>query len=119
MASTGLFGPFSLTDEQINAHVGTAIGAYALGPVDTSDGKFIVSYVGRSDHNLNKRLHDWIGSYSQFKYGHFKTKKAAFEKECRMYHDFGGKNRLDNKAHPDRPAGTSYPCPVPGCTELD
>lgn len=37
--------------------------------------------------------------------------KAAFEKECHNYHDFGGKEKLDNTIHPDRPAGSGWKCP--------
>jgi hypothetical protein len=38
--------------------------------------------------------------------------KAAFEKECKNYHDFGGSEKLDNKQHPERPDGTNWECPV-------
>jgi hypothetical protein len=113
MASTGLGGPYALTDEVINRVVSrTSPGAYAVGHVDTNDNTFYVEYVGRSDDDVNNRLHRHVGNYSSFKFGYFSTKKAAFEKECRLYHDF---NPPDNKVHPARPAGTDYSCPVPGC----
>lgn len=118
MANTGLFGPHALTTEKIDAHVGTSIGAYALGR-DAGNGLLNVSYVGRSDNDLNDRLKDWVGSYAAFKYGHFQTVKAAFEHECKMFHDFGGTAKLDNDIHPARPKGTNYDCPVSGCTDLD
>lgn len=115
MPSTGLTGPYALTEKNIDANVNASIGAYALGYVN-SDDVFIVKYVGRSDDDLNGRLKDWIGSYKSFKYGHFNTKKAAFEKECHMYHDFRG---LDNDIHPARPKGLDYDCPVSDCDALD
>ena len=113
MATTGLKGPFSLTDEKIDSVVTrTSPGAYALGYVNSSDA-FIVKYVGRSDDDINDRLHDWIGEYSKFKFGYFTSPKAAFEKECRIWHDFGGpEDLLDNEIHPDRSDGSDWECPV-------
>jgi hypothetical protein len=118
MASTGLRGPHALNEANIDAKVDTSIGAYALGYVNSEE-VFVVKYVGRSDSDLNKRLKDWVGSYKSFKYGHFETKKAAFERECRMFHDFGGTGSLDNDIHPARPKGTNHDCPVSACTDLD
>lgn len=108
MASTGLFGPYTLNNELIDKKTGSGKGAYALGYVN-SDGTFIVERIGRSDNDLNSRLKDHVGNYKAFKYGHFSTLKGAFEKECHLYHDFPSKN---NPNHPARPAGTSYVCPV-------
>jgi hypothetical protein len=62
---------------------------------------------------LNQRLHNWVGkkNYTHFKASYFSTAQAAFEKECSVYHDFGGvKSDLDNDIHPDRPAGQSFVC---------
>lgn len=108
MAETGLFGPHPLTEAHIDKYVSQAIGVYALGHT-ASNGAFYPKYVGRSDVDLNDRLKDHVGSYAQFKYGHYETVKAAFDKECNMYHDF--KPQLDNTIHPDRPKGTNYKCP--------
>ena len=118
MASTGLKGPHALTEKNIDAKVDASIGAYALGTKNDRGG-LTVSYVGRSDTDLNRRLKDWVGDYNDFKYDHFTTKRAAFEKECRMFHDFGGTKSLVNDVHPARPSGTSYDCPVSSCTDLD
>lgn len=49
-----------------------------------------------------------------FKYSIAYTKKSAFEKECRNYHDFGESDTLDNIDHPDKPDFTDYKCPVCG-----
>ncbi len=113
MPETGLFGPHKFTQENINVHVATkGIGVYALD--NTTDGKFKVSYVGRSDNDLPGRLAKHLGKgYQYFKYGYFDSTKAAFECECRIYHDF---DPPDNDIHPDAPDGTSYTCPVDGCS---
>jgi hypothetical protein len=111
MPSTGLHGPHSLTTHNVDAVVrGKGPGAYALGRTD-ANGAFIVSYVGRSDEDLNGRLKDWVNTkYAQFKYGFFDSPKAAFEKECQIFHDFGGTKLLDNDIHPARPKGTGWRC---------
>jgi hypothetical protein len=118
MANTGLHGHHLLTEKEIDKVVrGTGPGAYALG--HEANGTFYVDYIGRSDSDLNGRLKQWASSkYMYFKYGFFDTAKAAFEKECRMFHDFGGTATLDNKVHPARPEGASYGCPVSGCGDL-
>jgi hypothetical protein len=115
MASTGLFGPYPFTQENINQYVATkGIGVYALDK--TTYGDFTVSYVGRSDDDLPGRLGDHLEEgYAYFAYGYFNTAQAAFERECRIYHDF---NPPDNDIHPDRPQGSRYACPVAGCRAL-
>ncbi len=113
MASSGLKGSFALTDEKIDEEVTkTSPGAYALGY--TSGATFHIEYVGRSDTDVNDRLHDWAGKYKRFKYDYFSSAKAAFEKECNLYHDF---DPADNKVHPARPQKTSWTCPR--CRALD
>ncbi len=116
MPETGLFGPYQLNRENINQYVATkGTGVYVLDK--TSDGKFKVSYVGRSDDDLPGGLGDHIGEgYHYFKYGYFKTAKSAFEKECHIYHDF---KPPDNTIHPARPKSLKRDCPVADCDELD
>ena len=114
MATTGLEGPFVLSSVKIDSVVTkVSPGAYALGYVK-SDGTFVVLYIGRSDDDLNGRLHSWVGEdkrYLHFKALYFPTAKAAFEKECSLYHDFGGpKNQLDNDVHPARPKNQTCAC---------
>jgi len=107
MLQTGLKGPYTLDNETIDREVGrVASGAYALGEV--RDNTFYVSYVGRSDNNINARLKDWIGKYSKFKYDYYDSPKAAFEKECSLWHDF---EPPGNDRHPQRPDGTDWKCP--------
>jgi hypothetical protein len=114
MATLGLTGPFELTHESIDARVTRRqAGNYALGWVDGVT--FNVEYVGRSDVDLNDRLHDWVDQgYSHFKARYARSAKVAYMKECRNFHEFGGTNGLDNDVHPDRPDGTRLQCPF--CT---
>ncbi len=117
MPSTRLHGPYLLTSEGIDTHVDqVGIGAYALGYVGT-DGTFHVQRIGRSDDNLNNRLHQYLPlkKYRTYKYGFLGTSKECYEYECKIWHAFRPKN---NPNHPDTPDGTNYPCPVPNCTRL-
>ena len=110
MPNTGLNGPYRLSSEKIDEVITkTSPGTYVLERKDSSD-SFIVNYVGRSDNDVNDRLKKWVGvkGYKRFKFGYFDSAKAAFEKECVIYHDFSG---LDNDIHPQRPEGTSWQCP--------
>lgn len=116
MPNSGLYGPHSLTSEGVSAHVkGIGAGAYALGHTDQNN-VFNIYYVGRSDDDLAARLQQHVvEAYLQFKYAFYPSSKAAFDKECQLYHDF---KPPDNKVHPARPKGTRYPCPVANCHEL-
>jgi hypothetical protein len=112
-------GPYDFTSNEIDSEVTLGkIGNYALGKMN--EGTFIVQYVGRSDTDLNSELKQNLDpKYPKFKFSYTTTIKQAFEKECRNYHDFGGKEQLGNKIHPDRPnAMTTLKCPVANCTEL-
>lgn len=110
MASLDMKGPYELTKKEIDKQISrTSAGNYALGKVSNST--FYVSYVGRSDVDLNGRLKKWAGKYSKFKFSYATSSKAAFEKECRNYHDFGGSEKLDNEDHPQRPDGINWKCP--------
>jgi hypothetical protein len=111
MATLEMKGSYELTTAKINAEVTrTSPGNYALGY--RSEDTFIVEYVGRSDTDVAARLKQHVGEkYARFKYSYATSAKAAFEKECRNYHDFGGKDKLDNSIHPDRPANSGWKCP--------
>lgn len=108
MASSGLRGPYQLTMVGVDGAVATGkIGAYALGQTDYSI--FNISYVGRSDDDLNARLKQHVPKwYPQFKFDYFPSAKAAFDKECNLYHDF---NPPDNDLHPARPQNSNWKCP--------
>jgi hypothetical protein len=108
MPRTGLAGPHALTDDTINEVVTkVSAGVYAAGRVN-KENLFLISYIGRSDSDLSVGLHDYVGKYSKFKFGYFDTPRAAFEKQCHLYHDFGPP---DNRVHPARPMRTKWSCP--------
>lgn len=114
MPKTGLrYGPYPLTSEEIEEEVTRASpGVYVLDKRN-KEGTFTVNYVGRADVSVNKRLHQWVGSkYKRFKFDYSSSPKAAFEKECEIYHDFSGPDgKMDNDVHPKRPEGTNWQCP--------
>lgn len=107
-------GSYKLDSKTVSATITkTSAGNYALGY--TRDETFYVKYVGRSDSDLRERLltHASDGKYDRFKYSYATSPKAAFEKECQNFHDFGGITSLDNAIHPDRPSNSKdWKCPV-------
>ena len=113
MPSLGMSGPYVFTRAKIDEIVTKkSEGNYALGYVNQSK-TFIVQYVGRSDSDVNAELKNGISTrYKSFKCSYASSPKAAFEKECRNYHDFGGSAKLHNKIHPARPANSGWKCPV-------
>jgi len=116
MPKLDMEGSYELTAEAIDSVVTrTSPGNYALGYISNST--FIVRYVGRSDTDVNYRLKYWVNDtrFKQFKFSYATSPKAAFEKECKNYHDFGGdKGKLINNEHPQRPEGTDWKCPICG-----
>jgi len=120
MPSLDMSGPFDFTSQEIDRRVESKrIGNYALGNMKDDGTTFIVKYVGRSDTYLNAELKARLDKpYRKFKFSYASSAREAFEKECHNYHDFGGKESLDNKVHPARSPGTNWSCPVLGCTEL-
>jgi hypothetical protein len=65
MGLLGMDGPYPLTDEAIDeALLRTSPGNYALGYME--DAVFVVFYVGRSDADLRRRLHDWVDAPSRY-----------------------------------------------------
>ena len=116
MASLNMNGAYKLNNNDINNQVTkTSPGNYALGYMKAKDDgghTFIVQYVGRSDTDVAGRLKQHVGEkYENFKYSYAKSPKAAFEEECRNYHDFGESESLDNDVHPRRPNNSGWKCP--------
>jgi hypothetical protein len=104
---TGLYGPYDLSTTKIDALLTSrAPGAYALG--SSWQGTFYINYVGRSDDDLAGRLKQHVGRYAQFQCIYLGSAKAAFDKECQLYHDF---TPPDNQVHPARPKNTNWGCP--------
>jgi hypothetical protein len=72
-----------------------------------------VRYIGRSDTDVRAELkaqgYDETGG---FKWVEAPSQREGFEMQCRLYHDFGGSDALENEDHPDRAPGTRWTCPV-------
>ncbi|MBU0634800.1 MAG: hypothetical protein KKB82_05360 [Candidatus Omnitrophica bacterium] len=112
MASLGMNGPYVLSPDKINEVVTKkSAGNFALGYIADID--FIVRYIGRADEDLNAILQAWIFRKSDcifFKFLCADSSRAAFEKECRNYHDFGENMGLSNEKHPQRKDDTDWKC---------
>ena len=115
MVSLGMCGPYQLTADKIDhVVIKKSAGNYALGYLDPG---FTVRYVGRSDNDIKGRLKSWVGkevSYKHFEFSYAPSCRKVFNKECKNYHDFGGKKGLDNEQHPISPDGTDWKCAVCG-----
>ena len=70
-------------------------GVYVLDR--SSQGSFTVTYVGRSDTEVNAALHAHVGGYRFFKYAYCSSAKDAFEAQCELYHRHDPR---DNPGHP-------------------
>jgi len=114
MPSLDMDGPYFLSEETIDEVVTlTSPGNYALGD-EGKERAFRVSYIGRSDTDVNDRLKEWVSNTNSplFKFSYATSPKAAFEKECLNYHEFGESEALDNEIHPRRPDGQNWICPL-------
>lgn len=115
MANQNLNGPYILSNTVIDEVVNIkSPGCYLLGVNDGpsfDENKFLVSYVGRSDDDLNARLKDHINNYDVFAYCYASTPKNAILMECENYHDYGESEVLDNEKHPDSPNEENLSCP--------
>lgn len=71
MALNGLSGPYALSDSTIDAEVKErSAGVYLLDGRENGGG-FSVSYVGRSDADVNNQLHVHVGRYRRFKFRYY------------------------------------------------
>ena len=105
----GIFGegPYHLSAQALDSIVTrNAPGTFVLGE-DTDDG-FHVDYVGRSDIDLNARLHRHVGKYRHFRFDYMPDASAAFRDECELYHNY---NPEHNPVHPEPPRGSGWTSP--------
>ena len=112
MVRLGLRGPYILALATIDRRITrTSPGVYVLGKTEGS--RFKIKYVGRSDRDVRGRLKEWVGrKFPEFEYEYHSSSIAAFERECQLWHDFGGpEDLLDNERHPVTPVGTAWRCP--------
>ncbi len=121
IGSFGLTGFFRLDRATVNACVTKAsAGAYVLAQHSHRD-VFNVLRAGRSDVHVNGRLlsylsgADYRAEYTAFAFAYAGGKKAAYELECQLYHQF---NPPFNELHPDTPNGMRLKCPLCGCCRI-
>jgi len=103
-------GPYKLDAETIDAKVTRmSPGNYVLGRKN-EEGKLFVGYVGRSDSDVRAQLKSRVDRTKDllFKFSYANSPEAAFEKQCKYYHDF---DPPGNYSHPARPRGTTWRCP--------
>ncbi|MEX2629802.1 MAG: hypothetical protein WD341_07675 [Tistlia sp.] len=128
MTSLDMDGPFKLDTPTVRQTVrGGLPGNFAIGHLD-GDKRFAVQYVGRHDLDvldglmttmragvgkpgLTARLFGSQRQANAFKFSYAADQRAAFEKQCRNYHDFNGSGKLENAAHPVPPSGSGLTCP--------
>ena len=105
----------ALTSAEIDRLVAKKPGAYILSRGKDAAGNPVAHYVGRSDDDVNRRLHEWerTGRYQMFAFRNEDTSRRAYEVECIWWHEL---QPADNQIHPAAPAGTGWPCPVKGCS---
>ncbi len=126
MASLDMDGPFALERKVIQNTVGDNPGNFALGTM-SGNKRFAVRIVGRSDGNLQQtllkelkrgtgqpgffaRLFKGKKRINAFKFSLARDAEAAYSKECRNFHNFGGSSKLANKEHPKPPPGVNAVC---------
>lgn len=110
MPTLDMRGPYPLDARTVEAWVARASpGTFALGWTAPSGG-FLVVYVGRSDSDIRSFLTHVVGKTSApiFQFSYAPSPRAAFDKECRAYHDF---NPPGNPRHPQRTKTTDWQCP--------
>ncbi len=103
-------GPYNFVSEEVDRVLRKGSpGNYALGFIDSMDGRFVILAIGRSDQDLNAEIKTFLGrGYKKFKYCHAINSREAFIKECCDYHDF---SPVHNTTHPQRPEGSKDKCP--------
>lgn len=108
MTSMNFRGPHALTYEKVTGLIGESLpGVFALGYIGDRQ-IFYVNYIGRADHDLRARLLEYIGSDAAFKFEVTDSPKAAFLRECELFHAF---NPRGNFVHPGRPSVSDWRCP--------
>lgn len=131
MSSLDMDGPFKLDPATVRQLVrGGLPGNFALGHLDGGK-RFAVQYVGRHDDDvltglmaalrtgigkpgLTGRLFGGQHKANAFKFSYAADQRAAYEKQCRNYHDFNGSGNLENGTHPTPPPGSGFSCPACG-----
>jgi hypothetical protein len=100
-------GPYHLTPRALDSIVTrNAPGTFVLG--QSVGDEFLVDFVGSSETDVNARLQSHIGKYRHFRFDYLPSGKAAFMRECELYHEYSPQ---DNKDHPSAAPGCDWTCP--------
>lgn len=72
-----------------------------------------ISYVGRSDSDLQEEIKKFLSKdYKYFQWVQLPWTKETYEMHCRLYHHAGGKSHLDNIDHPYSTNNKQNFCPL-------
>ena len=113
VARAELVEPAPLNPDSIRANIyDDPIGFYRLGTV--VGGRFKVSYFGRSDTSLRRRLlqHCQTSPETHFVYSVTRSILDAYNMECGEWHL--PRRNVRNRIHPDSPRWIDYRCPYCG-----
>lgn len=101
-------GPYRLTGDQVTSWVPLPLpGVYLL----SDDGEEMLR-VGRCHDHMAACLKGWVGWYRLFWFDYALSPRAAYQRECELYHQHAPR---DNQSHPQAPSRTRWLCPVPQC----
>jgi hypothetical protein len=107
MTRVALLGPHRLGFDEIETSVPRVRpGVYLLGHLDHKNA-FYLKAIGRFDVDLQTGLRGLIGSGGHFKFQVAPTSRAAFEYECKLFHDL----RPNSSIHPVRSENKDWTCP--------
>jgi hypothetical protein len=109
-------GPFQLAESVIDTVVTrTAPAVFLIRRIEeTPDYAHYRGRIGRAaSGNLKQELKLWLDSdYRVFCFDYADSPDAAFERQCRLWHELGGPDgKLINEGHPE-PDDESSRCPV-------
>ncbi len=122
--NAGLGKPMPLDEDTIKKEVDngedwSSASVFVLGGIRKgTDGKprFVIRWVSHVDGDLGTVLRKHIGKYKGFRFKFFRSTSSAYDRECKIFHDF---NPPDNVEHPVKPKNTKFVCSVEGCTYKD
>lgn len=102
-------GPYELAIDEISFWVNEKCGNFILGKMVAR--RFLPKFIGRADKNLKETLMNLVDSgYIKFMFSYAISPRDAFIKECMLFHELGGIEKLDNQLHPEPPVGTQIEC---------
>ena len=108
-------GPFQLAERVVEVLIkqrGPAV--FLLRRIDETPAyAYYRGFVGRTGSDLAQALEKWFDSdYRVFWFAYAVSAAAAFEEQCRLWHELGGPaGKLDNEDHPQAAGTHLVRCP--------